>query len=40
MHARIVQMNNNAVYEIPPILKQILSEHKQRVENTVLLPQG
>jgi 1,2-diacylglycerol 3-beta-galactosyltransferase len=40
MHARIAQMNNNAVYEIPPILKQILSEHKQRVENRVLLPQG
>jgi 1,2-diacylglycerol 3-beta-galactosyltransferase len=38
MRARILQMDNRAVYEIPPILEQILAKHSQRSEDTLLAP--
>jgi len=38
MRARIHQMNNNAVYEIPPILERILSQNVQQPETDALLP--
>ncbi|HEX4750210.1 MAG TPA: glycosyltransferase [Bryobacteraceae bacterium] len=38
MRARILKMDNRAVYEIPPILEQIRAMHGQRSEDTLLAP--
>lgn len=40
MRERIARMNNQAVYEIPPILEQILAKHERTAEKTLLAPQG
>jgi 1,2-diacylglycerol 3-beta-galactosyltransferase len=36
MRARIRQMNNRAVYEIPPILERILAQHGRKTQNSLL----